>query len=444
MLKSQAGKTVYALASGKGAAGVSIGRVSGPKAGHVMCELTGTRIKPRSAKLVKIRRQGSGDVIDEGLVLWFPGPSSFTGEDIVEFHVHGSPAVIQVLFREFERFEDLEAARPGVFTRRAFLNGKMDLTQIESLADLIHAESEYQRQQAIKHYEGYGSQKFRKWRKDLKTCMAYLEVCIDFAEEELDEKLERQLQEMIRKIIYEIEISLSKAMDGERLRTGFKIVLAGDVNVGKSTLVNALARRDVAIVSQKPGTTRDILEVHLDLKGIPIIVMDTAGLRITDEDIEKEGIDRALKRIDEADLILNLSDGFTPETKTEYKNLLEERGAIRVWNKLDLGPIPGSENEFRISAKTGEGLDKLIDFIHKRAENSANKGLESIIIRERHKVALKACVKELKDYFNFHQDQVDLKAESLRKAIHEIGTIVGDVGVEEILDIIFSDFCIGK
>jgi tRNA modification GTPase len=444
MLRTQEGKTVYALASGKAVAGVSVVRVSGPEARHVMHELAGDHIKPRYASLAKLRKAGSGLVIDEGLVLWFPGPSSFTGEDVVEFHIHGSHAVVQVLFQEFEKFENLEAANPGVFTRRAFLNGKMDLTQVEGLADLIHAESEYQRQQALKHYEGYGSRKFNQWREDLKRCLAYLEICIDFSEEEFDDDLETRLKAMIKKVMDEIEISIRQAIDGERLRKGFRIVLAGDANVGKSTLLNALTKRDVAIVSNKPGTTRDILEVHLDLKGLPIIVPDTAGLRATDEEIEKEGIKRALDRIEQADLVINLLDGFTSETNKGHEYLLQRKAAIRVWNKIDLGRIDGSGDDFMISAKTGEGLDKLIGYIYERAKNSANKGLESVVIRERHKVALKTCLDELGTYFAFADDEIDLKAESLRGAIGAIGGIVGNVGAEEILDVVFSDFCIGK
>ena len=444
MIGTQQGKTVYALASGKGIAGVSIIRVSGERARYASHVLTGLKCIPRKVHLADIRKADTGDLIDRGLVIWFPQPESFTGEDVVEFHVHGSPAIIQAMFKELAGIPETEEAGPGVFTRRAFLNGKMDLAQIEALSDLLNAESEYQRQQAIKHYSGYGSRNFKKWREDLKECLACLEVCIDFSEEDIDEDLEQNIQNKVENVIAEMENSISAAVNGERLRNGFRIVLAGNVNVGKSTLINTLANRDIAIVSRHPGTTRDLLEVHLDLKGIPVILTDTAGLRETDEAIESEGIHRAVEMIEQADIVLEIKDGFSSVTKKEYAKVLKKKGAVTVWNKIDLNSVAEFEKGLKISAKTGQGLEELLDFLHEKLKNEAGRGLDAIVHRERHKQAMKDCVQELLNFKRHGEEQLDLKAESLRQAIYHIGKIVGDVGVEEILDMIFSEFCIGK
>ncbi len=441
---AQEGKTVFALASGKGVAGISVVRLSGPHCRQVLTGMTGSVPQPRYASLRNLRRAGSDKIIDEALVLWFPAPGSYTGEDVVEFHVHGSMAVTRLLFAELMKYDGLVPADPGVFTRRAFLNRKMDLTEIEALSDLIHAETESQIELALKHYQGFGSRQYGKWREDLKTLLAFMEASIDFSEEELSDDLNAKIQMKLQNLSDEIEASLNTAIHGERLRNGFRIVLAGDVNAGKSTLLNTLARRDVAIVSDQPGTTRDVLQVQLDLLGMPVLISDTAGLRETKQDIEKEGIKRAVKEINKADLVLHIKDRFSPGTKMPLAGIFDKVETLIVWNKIDLGEMEETQGEFYISAKTGQGLDNLLNYVAEKASAGLQSGIDSVVIRQRHKIYLQECVEAIKQAQEFTDEQFDLKVEMIRIAIDKIGVIIGKVGVEEILDVVFAEFCIGK
>ncbi len=444
IIGAQEGKTVFAVASGKGVAGIHVVRLSGPHCRQVLTGMTGGVPKPRYAALRNLRRYGSDKIIDEALVLWFPAPSSYTGEDVVEFHVHGSLAVTRLLFTELMKYEGLVPADPGVFTRRAFLNQKMDLTEIEALSDLIHAETESQIELALKHYQGFGSRQYGIWREDLKSLLAFMEASIDFSEEELSDDLNAKIDTKLQHLTDEIEQSLNTAIHGERLRSGFRIVLAGDVNAGKSTLLNTLARRNVAIVSDQPGTTRDVLQVQLDLLGMPVLVSDTAGLRKSKEDIEKEGIKRAVSEISKADLVLHIKDRFSSGIKMPLDGIFDKVETLIVWNKIDLGEMQETQGEFYISAKTGQGIEKLLNHLAEKASAGLQSGIDSVVIRQRHKLYLQQCVEAIKQAREFTDEQFDLKVEMIRIAIDKIGVIIGKVGVEEILDVVFAEFCIGK
>ncbi len=444
MLERQSGKTVFAVASGKGIAGVCVVRISGPGCEYVLRVLCG-RIPPaRVASLMKLRRRNTGEIIDHALVIWFPAPASFTGEDVVELHVHGGPAVIRLLLQELAAFDGLGAASPGIFTRRAFLNGKMDLTQIEGLADLLHAETEFQRQQAQRQFSGIAGKQFQKWRRQLKESMAYYEALIDFADEDLGDDLLAGVNAKIEELKKEMSGYLEAAKYGERLRGGYQVVLAGEVNVGKSTLLNSLAQRDVAIVSDEPGTTRDIIEVHLDLEGMPVIVSDTAGIRETDGKIEIEGIRRAHDKICEADLVLWISDRVTSGTITGLEGLKLKGKLVRILNKVDLIKPDIEWDGIKISARDGAGIDSLLKRITREAKTAMSGAVDAVVVRERHVTAIRDCVKCLDRNKYLDDMQIDIIAENIREAMGKLGDVVGRVGVEEVLDSIFSDFCIGK
>ncbi len=444
MLERQSGKTVFAVASGKGIAGVCVVRISGPRCEYILQALCGKIPPPRLASLMKLRRRIGKDIIDHGLVIWFPAPASFTGEDVAEFHIHGGPAVISLLLRELAEFDGVEAAKPGIFTRRAFLNGKMDLTRIEGLADLLHAETEFQRRQALKQFSGIAGKQFQKWRQQLKEIMAYYEALIDFTDEDLDENLLEVVKGKIEKLKDEMSSYLDAAKYGERLRNGYRVVLAGEVNVGKSTLLNSLAKRDVAIVSDQPGTTRDVIELYLDLEGMPVIVSDTAGIRDTGGEIEIEGIRRAHDRICEAELVLWISDRVTSGTIMELQGLKLDGKLVRVLNKVDLIKPDIEWDGIKISARDGTGIDSLLKRITKEAQSAMSGAVDAVVVRQRHVAAIRDCLESLDRNEQMDDVQIDIIAENIREAMGKLGDVVGRVGVEEVLDSIFSDFCIGK
>lgn len=435
----QNGDTIYALASGLGTAGVAVIRVSGPKAKETLKRLTSIK-KVEAGKVYFSALKDGKKVLDRSLVLYFKAPHSFTGEDVVEYQVHGGRGVISSVMQALSKIDGLRPAERGEYSRRAVINGKMDLTEAEGLLDLIHAETEEQRKQALAQMDGNLSALYEGWRKKLVHHLAYAEAFIDFPEEEIPPEKEREIDDDIRKLIKEIAKHLDDDRRGERLRDGYQIAIVGAPNVGKSSLINALTKREVAIVSQVAGTTRDIVEAHLDVAGFPVILADTAGLRDSKEEVEAEGIRRAVKKAEKADLILFVQDAKRyPKTEKLPKELLKKH-IITIWNKTDLCKVKENKTDFFISAKTGKGVSKLWDEIKQILMDSFTGG--TAITRERYRVALTECVAHLKDALQVQE--LELKTEDLRLAARALGRITGRIEVDELLDVIFKDFCIGK
>ncbi len=439
--------TIFALASGHGKAGVAVIRLSGPAARQTLCNLTGIQDPvARQALYGSIVDPKTQESIDQGLFLFFKSPASFTGEDVVEFQIHGGPSVISKLLSCLGHQEGLRFAEPGEFTRRGFENGKMDLTEAEGLADLINAETEAQRKQAQRQMSGELGEIYNSWREKLLRILAHKEADIDFPEEELPEEIEAELYQKVAGLCAEIEHHLSDNRKGERLRDGIRLAILGAPNVGKSSLLNKLAQREAAIVSDIAGTTRDVIEVHLDLAGYPIIISDTAGLREGAGVIEQEGIKRAVHAADEADLKLVVFDGsIWPQGCDEGLKLVDKDTLVLI-NKCDLSEpivddIKGQKPIF-ISAKTDTGLDMLLQRLSREVIDRWRIQETPWITRERHREALVECVSHLQ---NFAQPkELELGAEDLRLATRCLGKITGIVDVEELLDVIFKDFCIGK
>jgi len=439
--------TIYALSSGHGKAGVAVVRISGPASGHVLRSLTGVITRPRFVSLKALRDPITGDVIDHSLIIWFPGPASFTGEDMAELHVHGGRAVIEAVLAALGPFESLRPAEPGEFARRAFENGKLDLTAAEGLADLIDAETEAQRKQALRQSAGALRDLYESWRTRLIEALAVIEAELDFSDEgDVPDEVGSAAGGIAAGIRDEIATHLSDRRGGEILRDGLRVVIAGPPNAGKSTLMNALAKRDVAIVSEQAGTTRDVIEVRLDLGGFPVILMDTAGLReAASGEIEQEGIKRALDRTRNADLIIWLRDA-----KSELSGppeLLEnqsEAPIIEVLNKIDLAPDAAAGAAMPLSVRTGHGLDRLMARLTEAVIKAADIGESPAITRARHRRELERCAAALERFLASDFDALELRAEDLRQAATALGRITGRVDVEDILDRIFADFCIGK
>ena len=432
--------TIYALSSGAGRGGVAVIRVSGTKVLDVVKQLSGLENpKPRYAYFRKLSNQAGG-ALDNALVLYFKGPHSFTGEDVVEFQVHGGRSVINAVMRAISEVKGCRPAEPGEYSRRAVVNGKMDLTEAEGLMDLINAETELQRAQAYTQMNGALGQKYEGWRRDLKHHMAYLEAFIDFPEEDIpQEKLDR-IDTDVRALAEKIALHLDDDKAGQKLRDGFQIAIVGRPNAGKSSLINALTKKDVAIVSQTAGTTRDVVEAHLDVAGFPVILADTAGLREGAEEIETEGIRRAVKRAEEADLILHVQDGSRYPIEENLPTVLLDRKVITIWNKVDeMSEIPAGV--LCLSAKTGQGVDALWQLIKDELSNVVSTA-DGVITRERYRVALEECMDSLSR--SLYAPELELKAEDLRMAARALGRITGRIDTEELLDVIFRDFCIGK
>jgi tRNA modification GTPase len=443
-------QTIFALSSAKGRAGVCVFRISGPATGAAVGALTGRAVPaPRSAALRDIAL-ADGTPIDRGLVLWFPAPASFTGEDVAEFHLHGGPAVIGAMTRRLGELPDLRPADPGEFTRRAFANGKLDLTEAEGLADLIGAETEQQRALALRQLSGELKVQYERWRGDLVKALAHLEASIDFVDEDLPPGLTAGIRTRIDHLSAEIGSHLADQRRGEIVRDGFTAVILGAPNVGKSSLLNALARRDVAIVSAIPGTTRDAIEVDLDLGGYAVTLIDTAGLRETADEIESEGIKRARAKAASADLRLGVVAANSVDD-SRVSAELSGHDAI-VLNKSDLAPhqtVPAStaHHTIRISAKTGEGIESLLEWLEAQVTARAGSTDAMPITRARHREALEDALSALKRApasLNDEAPSLDLAAEDLRIAARALGRITGRVDVEDLLDVIFKDFCIGK
>ena len=442
--------TIFALSSGPGLSGISVVRVSGNETKKVIELLTKKKIPlPRIATLRKINKINTSELIDEGIILWFPGPESYTGEDMAEIQVHGSKAVIDALHQSISNIENCRLAEPGEFTKLAFQNGKINLLKAESIADLISSETEIQRQQAIKIMNGKSADQFNFLREKLLKILSYIEAKIDFP----DEDLPNDILDEIKKSSEDVKIKIEKILDdqkvGERIREGFKIAILGPTNAGKSSLLNHLSNRDVAIVSEIAGTTRDVIETHLNIDGYPVIVSDTAGIRESKDEIEKKGIKLSLNRAEESDLKLVVVDGKNLNFTDVLRDLLDEN-AILVVNKLDLldGDINSEAKKFdhvKISIKENLNIDELILKIKNNLKNKFITSDDILITRERHRQHLQQCL----DYLNnFNQkkkvEDFDKAAEDLRLATRHLGMIVGKVDVEEILGSIFNDFCIGK
>ncbi len=442
--------TIYALSTGSGVSGIAVIRVSGKNTALVIKKLTGLELpKPKMATLRKFNKNGSKKLIDEGIVLWFPGPNSYTGEDLAEFHVHGSRAVINAMHSTISKIKNCRLAEPGEFTKRAFQNGRINLLKAESIADLISSETEIQRKQAIKIMNGKSSNKFNLWRSKLKKILSYVEAKIDFPEEDLPKKIIENTQKELKNVLTEIKKTLNDQKVGERIREGFKIAIIGPPNSGKSSLLNYLSKRDAAIVSEIAGTTRDVIETHLNLDGYPVVVSDTAGIRISKNEIEKKGIKIALNRAVDADLKLVIVSANNVNFTDVLKSFLL-KNAILVVNKSDLlkGKLNSKFKKYDhilISIKKDINLNKLIKKIKSKLKNKFTISDDILITRERHRKNLTNCAYHLE---NFQKKRLthdfDKAAEDLRLATRQLGMIVGKVDVEELLDSIFNDFCIGK
>ena len=476
--------TIFALSSGPPPAAIAVIRVSGPDARKALEKLSGRIPQPRQAALARLRDPESGEGLDEALALWFPGPRSETGEDMAELQLHGGRAVIASVLAALARLPGFRPAEAGEFTRRAFENGRMDLTAVEGLADLIGAETEAQRRQGFRQMQGLLGNQAETWRGRLIDALALVEAGIDFSDEaDVPAELIRPALDIARGLHNEIAAALAQAGHGERLRDGFVVAIAGPPNAGKSTLLNRIAKREAAIVSPYAGTTRDVIEVHLDLGGYPVTLLDTAGVRETEDPVEQEGVRRAEKRAAEADLVLWVTEAGQPvaefsghwpigdRPEAEPGGSLGQSGASQndpvrwiIRNKIDLLP-PGSmadkdsepkhakqSNESRcvnelkfisISAQTGAGLEKLLHEL--QGHVALFFGRESTLIsRERHRAHLREAQAALARALAAPSDQEEIVAEELRLAARHLGRLTGKVDVEDILDVIFRDFCIGK
>ena len=442
--------TIYALSTGPGISGVAVIRISGPDTKEVISKLTKSELpKPRFATVKKFNKINNNELIDEGILIWFPGPNSYTGEDMAEIHVHGSRAVIEAIHSSISKIENCRLAEPGEFTKIAFQNGKVNLLKAESISDLISSETEIQRQQAIKIMSGKSSDKFNNWREELLKILSKLEAKIDFPDEDLPENILNNIKINSEKIKSDILKTLNDQKVGEIIREGFKIAIVGPTNAGKSSLLNYLSRREVAIVSEIAGTTRDVIEIHLNINGLPVVVSDTAGIRESRDEIEKKGIKLALKRAEDADLRIVVIEPKSGHFTGFLKELISEKSIIVV-NKSDLG-IEGMVEEFKkynpvyVSIKNEKNLEQLISTINEKLKNQFINSENILITRERHRQNLERCVSCLENFKNKNESEdFDKAAEDLRMATRHLGMIVGKVDVEEVLGSIFNDFCIGK
>jgi len=447
--------TIFALSSGAVPSGVAVIRVSGPKTREIVECLAGRLPEPRKAMLARLAHPQTGEVLDEAVVLYFEGPASFTGEDVAEFQCHGGRAVVTGLLSVLAGFETCRPAEAGEFTRRAFDRGRMDhLTEVEGLADLIAAETESQRRQALRQMGGALGALYEDWRRRLIHMRAMIEADFDFADEEdIPGSVADEVWVEADELYDEIADHLARSKSGERLRSGLQVVLMGAPNAGKSSLLNAIAGRDVAIVTEEAGTTRDVIEVHLDLGGYPVTLVDTAGLRRTEGVVEKEGIRRAEERGRAADLILWAVEPGGVAQDDSSAGLPEDlRDNVPVWTvrtKSDLETLPeqdssGTTAEIACSSKSAEGMTSLFTRLTRFAGETISIGEAPLATRERHRHYLKECLSGLRTAVDSHHLPTELRAEDLRRAADALGRITGRIDVEDLLDVIFGDFCIGK
>ena len=426
--------TIFALASAQGKAGVSVIRLSGPQALPTASKISGGDL-PTAGRALRVLSDQSGERIDEALVLTFAGPNSFTGEDTVEFQVHGSTSVVSAMLALLAEFDGVRLADPGEFTRRALENGKLDLSQVEALADLIDAETEAQRIQAQTVLAGGLGALAERWRVDLIRAASLIEVTIDFADEEVPVDVTDEVTALLAGVVSDLQPQITGVQIAERIRSGFEVAIVGAPNVGKSTLLNALAGREAAITSEYAGTTRDVIEVRMDLAGLPVTLLDTAGLRETDDHVEGIGIELAKKRAETADLRVFLAE----DRKDIYLPIREQDIVLKPKADL-LSGVPGA-----ISGKTGQGVDDLVREIGRILKDRAGKA--GIATRARHRDAMKAASDRLmsaQEILKRGPEFYDIAAEDMRSAIRSLEMLVGRVGVENLLDEIFSSFCLGK
>jgi len=441
---------IFALSTGRGPSGIAIIRLTGKDSLQISKQITKkNNIKSKEVNICKFHDPSSGTVIDEGLLLWSPGPNSYTGEDLAEFHTHGSNAVISCFLRVLGERENCRLAEPGEFTKIAFQNNKMDLLEAESIGDLIHAETDLQRKQAIKLIQGNASNYYNSLREKLIKSLSYIEAKIDFTEEDLPKNILKEVHNSIKDVHKNIKKILEDQKIGEKIRDGFRISILGDVNVGKSSLLNLLSKRDAAIVSEQEGTTRDVIETYLNIDGYPVILADTAGIRKAKNKVEKEGIKRAIKKAKDADLILIMVDSSKKTINRDLKKLIN-KDCILVFNKSDLGKkIPKNgfkeNDQILISVKKNKNINNLIKTIKLKLSKKFVKTNNILVTRERHRIKLEAALKEIEKFLKKDQKkEIETAAEDLRLATRHLGSIVGKVDIEEILGSIFQDFCIGK
>lgn len=444
--------TIFALSSGRPPAAIAVVRISGPDAGRALQQLGGRIPDSRRAALMRVRDPATGETIDEALGLWFPAPHSETGEDVAELQLHGGPAVIAAVLQALGRLPGCRMAEPGEFTRRAFEAGRLDLTAVEGLADLIAAETTAQRRQAFRQLKGLMGDRAEGWRKRLIEALALVEARIDFSDEaDVPEDLIAPALHVAQQLRSEIAIALADGGRGERLRDGLVVAISGPPNAGKSALLNRLARRDVAIVSPHAGTTRDVIEAHLDLGGYPVTVLDTAGIRESDDPIELEGVRRARERAGTADLVLWITDVSSGEPSMEAPPVSGGDAELwRIGNKSDLlADLLHLKSEHRfnfiLSAVTGQGIDQLIAALADYAAKNLATSESGIVTRARHRHALEETERALcRALDKAAADHEELLAEELRAAATHLGRLTGRIDVEDVLDVIFSEFCIGK
>jgi tRNA modification GTPase len=442
------GDTIFALASGGGRVGLAVVRVSGPGAGAALRRLTGRDPPPsRRATRAVVRHPDDGEVLDDGLVVWFPGPASYTGEDVVELHLHGGRAVCLGVLEALAACPGLRPAEAGEFTRRAFANRKLDLTAAEAVADLVDAETAAQRRQALRQLGGELERLYEDWRQRLLRLLAHMEASIDFSDEALPATLESEVRGEAAALGTEMARHLDDARRGERLRDGLHVAIIGAPNVGKSSLLNTLARRDAAIVSTVAGTTRDVIEVHLDLGGYPLTIADTAGLRESTDAVELEGVRRARRRAEDADLRLAVFDAEAWPKADAATAALVDTDTLVVVNKADLvQPAPPLTLRGRpaapISALRGDGIDGLLADLGTALGERWESAPRPAPTRARHRAAVGDCQAALTRALA--ASSPELAAEDLRLAARALGRITGRVEVEDLLDVIFADFCIGK
>ena len=433
-------RTIFALASAPGRAGIAVLRLSGTQVFRTLLALIGKSAVPRRATRANFRDPATGETIDDGIAIFFPAPDSYTGEDVGELHVHGSRAVVAALLDLLARRDGLRLAAPGEFTRRAFENGKLDLTEAEAVADLVEAETEAQRRQARRQLDGVLGALYEEWRLRLMRDLARLEAEIDFPEEGLPPDQWSAIREDVADLARAIDAHLADGHRGERLRDGVSIAIVGPPNAGKSSLMNALARRDIAITAATAGTTRDVIEARLDLGGYPVILADTAGLRESRDAIEQEGVRRALARAEAADLRLVLLDATRSEAGVDARLL--DADALVVLNKIDLAPEARRPGALPLSVATGEGMAALIARLTEEVAKRADTGDAPLITRARHREALTECAEALTRFASARL--AELAAEDLRQAARALGRITGHTDIEDMLDVIFREFCIGK
>ena len=441
---------IYALSSGRGPSGIAIVRISGKGTLKICENLTKLKnIKSNEVNFCKFYNPKNDNIIDpEALLLWFPGPNSYTGEDLAELQIHGSNAIIKALLRVLSEQKNCRLAEPGEFTKLAFQNDKIDLLKAESIGDLIHSETELQRQQAVKLVQGNISNYYNDLRDKIIKSLAYIEAKIDFAEDDLPKKVLKEAHKSIKEIHKEISNIIEDNKVGEKIRDGFRVSITGEVNAGKSSLLNLLSKREVAIVSDEAGTTRDVIETYLNLDGYPVILADTAGIRDVKNEVEKKGISLAVGKSKEADLNIVVIDNSSKKINNEIKKMIN-KDTIVLLNKSD---VQNKQNHkfdadtVLASVKDNKNIDKLINKIKEKLSlKFSTQNVSVLITRERHRVKLNECLKELDNFLKKDQSKdIELAAEDLRMATRHLGSIAGKVDVEEILGSIFKDFCIGK